>query len=257
MEFENLLKSFTSYAKSFQNESKEKNKLFLLKEEHSLRVAQNATDIAKSIGLSDEEVELAQISGLFHDVARFEQLKLYNTFNDAKSFDHGSYALKVIAREKFLKSLKPAKLKTVLKAIFFHNKAKLPNEKDEKKLVFMKILRDADKLDIWQVVIDHYNNKHNLDNNIMTLSVETKASFSPSIVNSILNSQIAKSTDIKTLTDFKLLHISWIFDLNFKKTFQVVQSKKYIEQISSFLPDSPELDKVKKFVLDYLLEILN
>jgi hypothetical protein len=43
-------------------------------------------------------------------------------------------------------------------------------------------------------------------------------------------------TDLRTLQDFKLLQIGWIYDVNFPKTFQIVWEKKYLETIREALP---------------------
>lgn len=41
--------------------------------------------IAESLGLLDEEVKLAQLLGLFHDLGRFEQVRIADTFSDKDS----------------------------------------------------------------------------------------------------------------------------------------------------------------------------
>ena len=56
-----------------------------LKIAHTYRVADNCEQIAVSIGLSKEDVEFAWLSGMLHDVGRFEQVKRYNTFIDSES----------------------------------------------------------------------------------------------------------------------------------------------------------------------------
>ena len=53
-----------------------------LKMIHILNVAKNCNDIAKSLNLDDEKVKLAYLIGIFHDIGRFEQVRIYNTFSD-------------------------------------------------------------------------------------------------------------------------------------------------------------------------------
>ena len=57
----------------------------LLKKEHSYRVAENCERLAKKLNL---DVEFAYAMGILHDIGRFEQLKRYHTFHDAKSCNH-------------------------------------------------------------------------------------------------------------------------------------------------------------------------
>ena len=64
---------------------------------HSIRVMNISKEIATKIGLTQEEIKIAEIIGLLHDIARFEQYTQFQTFNDLNSFDHGNYASKVPA----------------------------------------------------------------------------------------------------------------------------------------------------------------
>ena len=50
------------------------------KQLHSLRVMQKSRIIAKSLKLSEEEIQIATLIGLLHDIGRFEQYTKYNTF---------------------------------------------------------------------------------------------------------------------------------------------------------------------------------
>ena len=43
------------------------------KQGHSIRVMRICNKIAKSLNLSDEQVDIATLIGLLHDIARFEQ----------------------------------------------------------------------------------------------------------------------------------------------------------------------------------------
>ena len=67
-----------------------------LKISHTYRVAALCERIAKSLALPAGEVDLAWLCGLLHDVGRFEQLRLYGTFDDAKSMDHAAAGVQVL-----------------------------------------------------------------------------------------------------------------------------------------------------------------
>ena len=60
-----------------------------LKIEHIQRVAEIANNIANDLKLSQEDIDLAWLIGLLHDIGRFEQIRLYHTFNDGKSCRDG------------------------------------------------------------------------------------------------------------------------------------------------------------------------
>jgi hypothetical protein len=44
--------------------------------------------------------------------------------------------------------------------------------------------------------------------------------------------------------DFKLLQMSWIFDINFKPTLRSVKSRRYLEMIRDVLPKSKEIRNI-------------
>lgn len=119
------------------------------KQDHSLRVMQISENIAKSLNLTEEEVILAMLIGLLHDIARFEQYTQYQTFNDSISFDHGDYALKILEKDirKYIDTNEFDEI--IKKSIKNHNKLYIEEGLSDKEKLFAKIIRDADKLDIY------------------------------------------------------------------------------------------------------------
>ena len=67
-----------------------------LKIEHTYRVCGLCQQIAKSLDLPEEEVDVAWLTGLLHDVGRFEQLRRYGTFSDADSIDHAALGADIL-----------------------------------------------------------------------------------------------------------------------------------------------------------------
>jgi hypothetical protein len=59
----------------------------------------------------------------------------------------------------------------LLSVILYHNRAELPEDETEGCLFFAKLLRDADKLDIWRVVTDYYHNKNGHQNSSIELDL--------------------------------------------------------------------------------------
>lgn len=62
-----------------------------LKLAHSLRVSAWCERLARALHLSQEDVDLAWLIGVLHDIGRFEQLREYHTFIDYQSMDHAKY----------------------------------------------------------------------------------------------------------------------------------------------------------------------
>ena len=79
------LNAFQEYT-AYYDKSDEKIKL---KINHSYRVCGLCQQIAVQSGFDENEVELAWLMGLLHDIGRFEQLRRYGTFIDAQSIEIG------------------------------------------------------------------------------------------------------------------------------------------------------------------------
>lgn len=141
-----------------------------LKIEHSLKVCDLAADIAASLDMPEADVELAWMIGLLHDIGRFEQLKRYGTFLDAKSLDHAELSADILFGEclieRFDTSDLPADWRELTeKSIRLHNKLFLPADLKSRERVFADMIRDADKVDIFRVLAEiPYEKRANYEN---------------------------------------------------------------------------------------------
>ena len=80
MEFGLAKKAFREYLKNYDT----KNGSILLKIKHTYEVIKKSEYIANGLRLDKEDIELAKIIALLHDIGRFEQIKEFGEFNDKK-----------------------------------------------------------------------------------------------------------------------------------------------------------------------------
>ena len=78
-----------------------------LKISHTVRVENLCIEIANSLNLTKEEVDLAAYCGLLHDIGRFEQWKRYGTYEDRKSIDHGNLGVDLLKENNLIKKYTP------------------------------------------------------------------------------------------------------------------------------------------------------
>lgn len=253
-ELSSLKSWFLEYVSRFYTHNAEYDRPIRLKEEHTKRVCGNIIMIGNELGLPPEDMIIAEIIALFHDVGRFRQYELYGTFVDAISENHGRLGLKQIGIHKVFSGFPREKNILMSKAIAYHNAAYLPEDKDEKAVLFMKLIRDADKLDIWKVFIDYYTEKN--PNDAISLGLPDTPHFNEKVLESIHKHEFAKTKDLKTLNDFKLLQISWVFDINFFPTFRLIKKNDYIGMLESTLPHDGKISGAVKVALDYVEERL-
>lgn len=195
------------------------------KQDHSLRVMQISENIARSLKLNEEEVTLAMLIGLLHDIARFEQYTQYQTFKDSISFDHGDYALKILEKDirKYIDTNKFDEI--IKKAIKNHNKLYIEEGLNEKEELFAKIIRDADKLDI-------YFESSELFWRGLEKEVE-ESKISDEVFQAINNNSQVIRTKEKDFTklDLVITNIAFVFDINFDISFEILYKKDYINKI--------------------------
>ena len=81
MDIDKAKLEFIKYTNDYK---KEESHLINLKIDHTFRVMDLCKEIADSLGLSEEKVDLARLCGLLHDLGRFEQVKQTDSFSDRK-----------------------------------------------------------------------------------------------------------------------------------------------------------------------------
>ncbi|MFO7666544.1 MAG: HD domain-containing protein [Desulfobacterales bacterium] len=241
---------FAGYVSRFYTNDPEYNRPINLKEEHTKRVCGNIIMIGNEIGLSREDLITAEIIALFHDVGRFRQYEIYHSFVDALSENHAKLGLRQISVRKVFSGLPKNRKILISKAIAYHNAASLPDGENEKTLLFIKLIRDADKLDIWKVFLDYYMEKRH--NDAIVLGLPDKPLYSDKIIESIQMRESAKMKDLKTLNDFKLLQISWVFDINFIPSFRALKNNNFIGMLEETLPKVKEITGAVKIARDHV-----
>jgi hypothetical protein len=241
-----LSRWFSEYVQTFKSGDPEKDENIVLKEEHTARVRGEICEIGRALGLGDEELRLAEVMALFHDLGRFPQYATYGTFSDRRSCDHAALSVKVLSENRVLDPLEPSERDLILKAISYHNRAALPEDESERCLFFSKLLRDADKLDIWAVLLDYYHRREleGLRNEALELDLPDTPGISEEVYRDLMAGEIVTVKNLWRLNDFKLLQASWIFDINFWPTLVAVRDRDYLERIKEVLPRSEKVDRI-------------
>ena len=123
-------KALNEYNKYIKNYNIKDDKI-ALKVAHMLRVKENAKKIARSLKLENEDVELAELIGLFHDIGRFEQVRIYNTFVDKNSVNHGELGAKILFEDGLIRNFITDNSfdEIIKKAIINHNRNQIEDSK--------------------------------------------------------------------------------------------------------------------------------
>ena len=225
----------TNYMKSFYTDDEEVQRGILIKETHTGYVTSNCVELAKHLKLNRHDVELAEIIGLFHDVGRFRQYSIYKTFNDADSEDHADLGMKVIGELDFFKKITSTDFDIVKFSIGQHNKKEIAPCDDDRKILFAKIIRDADKLDIYRVLQPFFA-QENADKMPNFIKGKFIADISDDFVEHFAEGEQADFREIRTNGDRKIVRLMWIYNVNYAWTLKKIVERGYIEEIIKNLP---------------------
>jgi len=235
---------FINYVSIFQHNDHDIQHNIDLKEGHTLRVCREIVYIGKQLGLNDDQLRLAEIIALLHDIGRFEQYVRYRTFNDRKSVNHARLGIEILENSGILESFESSLKEIIIKAIKYHNRHLLPFEETETNLFWAKLIRDADKLDIWKLIIDHYYRRNSEHNGAVQFNLPDTPGFSQEVYHDLINKRVVHTKHLKNLNDFKLFQVAWIFDVNFQPTLDAIKNRGYLEMIRDVLPESKEIDRI-------------
>lgn len=254
----NLLAScsewYERYYRSFINGDAQLEDAVQLKYDHTKRVCQEMEGLCDSIALDGHLRLCARITALLHDVARFEQFREFRTFSDSRSVDHAVMAIAVITGQKVLSGLPGEDEKRVLAAIRYHNSAVLPEEITGDSRLLCKLIRDADKLDIYRIALDYYVNPEPLRHDTVQVGIPDGEMVTPGVVESVIRREFVPYDNIRTVTDFKMIQAGWVFDLNFPYSFRCCLQRGYIADIKKQLPSTPLVRKAFSEIETYLRE---
>ncbi|SFL85885.1 HD domain-containing protein [Pelosinus propionicus] len=223
-----------------------------LKEEHTMRVLENAKRIGTWLSCTFEQMQHIKIAALLHDIGRFQQYQTYRTFNDALSVNHAQLGLEVLQESGSLQAagLNDQEQKIVKNAVLYHNRRELPIDENLEWLTPAKIVRDADKIDIFSMLVTKEE-----ENKIpLPLELGNDTGYSAKIVKDILQGKLVEYPDIKTGNDLMLFRLSWIYDIYFSYSFSYIIEQGYIEKLIAALPAQEEIACVQRCLWQYAKE---
>jgi hypothetical protein len=239
---------------AMRNEQDQRN--ILLKEEHTARVCANARRIAAGVGLDTQTTLLTEVTALFHDIGRFPQYVRYRTFEDSRSVNHAVLGAKVLLERNVLRGLSVRERSLIVRTVALHNVFLLPSRLDDEVRLHTKIVRDADKLDIWRVFIELSDRDAANWPSAAGLGLPDTREYSPEILASLERREMVRLTSLRTLNDFRLLQLAWIYDLNFAPSLHMVLERNVIERLTGSIPQTDEILQAIKSLRNYVNERL-
>lgn len=249
-------KAFKEYIQNYDiNNPKVK-----LKIAHIERTANIARKTAESLNLEKEDIELAELIGLLHDIGRFEQVKRYNTFVDHLSENHAKLGVDILFEENLIrKFIEDNQYDRIIKlAILNHNKDKKDITKNitEKEKLHIKLIRDSDKTDIIYLLTFEDKKaaweKEDLSGEVFTKEIyrefiEEKTIFYP---------------NMQTYADRLIGHFAFVYDFNYQYGLKTIYDNEYYTKIYNRFKfnnkkTEEEFKNIYEITINYIKERLN
>lgn len=230
-----------------------------LKIDHTYRVAGLCQRIAGSLKLSATDIDLAWVTGMLHDIGRFEQLRRFGTFLDAESIDHAHYGVEILFDDGRIHDYlsiceKDEEYNIIRTAIYNHSAYCVEEGLDKRTKMFCDILRDADKVDILKV-------SHDVPLEII-YNVSTEE-FKNAVVTEEVMRQFFERHAIlrctkRTCVDNIVGHAALVFELVYPESLCVVKEQGYLEKLLNFASENSvtrkQFDELKTCMETYLQE---
>lgn len=213
-----------------------------LKLNHSVATQKISIHLARSLQWSEHDGLMAECIGLLHDVGRFPQFYYYKTFGDNESRNHAQWSVELLQKENVLSSFSPDDQDVIYTAILHHNAFKIPTHVSERTLSFCKLIRDADKLDIYRIMAEeHY-----------ILDLPDTPKVNPIILRSIFDQTCVQYKHVSSLTDLKLLQLSWVYDFNYSESLRYLEKQELLQKFVQTIPVSADVTRAYDVVMKFL-----
>jgi hypothetical protein len=244
---------FDDYVAGFYGNDEFINANLKLKEEHSRRVCKEMLYLAQELDLAGNQKRIADVIAILHDVGRFEQFVKHRTYNDSRSVNHCLLGVRVLRREKVLEQVDRKSRELIEKAIEYHGLIELSADLGEECLLFSKLIRDADKLDVFYVVTGYYKQyRDNPEEFMLELEFPDEPVYSAEVVEGILCGRRIDYSKLRTLNDMRLCQLGWVYDVNFTATLKRIKQRRFLEKIFDFLPETEDIGKVREKIFKYV-----
>jgi hypothetical protein len=240
-QFNALQQWFDAYVAPFCDTDPEGLRNIQLKIEHTRRVCDNMHLLAAGEGLSAEESLIALTTALLHDVGRFPQYRRWRTFRDSESDNHARLSIEVIREQNILASLNPDERLLIEEAVRFHNLLAVPCNLKSPTAKFLFLIRDADKLDIWRVFLEYFTTPEHERPSATMLGLADLPGVSPLCLEQLAAGKVVHLETVACINDFKLLLISWVYDLSFSTSYRLVETNNYLQKLLLLLPDRKDI----------------
>lgn len=251
MDLSRHVELFTGFAGDHLNGDTANDYHIRLKLDHSLRVLDNAQAIIAEEGITGREADLATLAALYHDVGRFPQFARYATFKDAESVNHGRMGVLTLRSLDLPGTMTADDWRLVRAAVGLHNVKQVNPSTPPLLATLVNVTRDADKLDIYGVILDHLSEEDSPKGVVIHRLEEHPTKYSPEVLNAVLDGAMCEYGMLRYSNDFILLMLGWLFMLNYATTVRLIRQRGLLGRAFGLLPKTEEIKELEEKALTF------
>lgn len=221
---------------------------------HTYGVVSAMDYLTEDLKLSDEDAELARHIALLHDIGRFEQLRLYNSFDDS-IMPHAQCSLDILFKGNLIESFLPERTydPIIYTAIKNHGLYRMEECLNGQALLHSRLIRDADKMDNFRVK-DVSDMKTMVDVSEEELGQE---SITDAVYENFLNHIPILNSERQTHMDMWVSYLGYIYDFNFPSGLKYLMERDYITRLLKRVPYTNQetagrMEQIYKTAMDYM-----
>ena len=218
-------KEFKKYVEKYDID----NQKIKLKIAHVERTSIIAKKMAESLKLSQEDIELAELIGLLHDIGRFEQIRKYGTFVDHLSENHAKIGVDILFKDGLIRNfIEDSKYDKIIElAIINHNRDRKDITKNisDKEDLHIKLIRDSDKTDILYILTFEKKKAIWESDNL------EEEKFTDEICREFIENHSIIYKNKKTHVDSLICQFAYVFDFNFDYGLKYVYENRYYQNL--------------------------
>jgi hypothetical protein len=245
---------FRAYADGYRQADGSLHPALQFKFDHTLRVASDCAALSRDLAWPEAEIRTAEALGVMHDVGRFPQFVEYGTYSDAESCNHGERGWQIVREAGVLGENGYAE--SLLGGIRFHNRRDLPAGINPEGLRFLRLIRDADKLDIFRTVVRIVNEKPRDCPPWLLMNVDPDGPATPELVREILEQGAGSYRHVHSLADMSLMRVAWVAGVNYLPTLRRLVADRLLEDLDAGLTDDPGVRAIRERAQTFIAEKL-
>ena len=143
--------------------------------------------------------------------------------------------------------LPPEAAEILRQAVVWHNKRALPPDALGAAWLPAQVVRDADKLDIFDMLTT--DKEYRMP---PTDGISQEGGVSKEIAEVVAGGRLGLPAQVKTAADQQVFRISWVYDLNTAEAVRYFTEAGFLPGLLAAVPDGSEKEKVRLTIVAYL-----